>query len=217
MSFTNLNKYTNFLLKRLKEIKSGHSAHLLMTPKVNGENYRKFEPGPDASKSAVLLLLTGKDNKIKILLTLRAKTLANHSGQISFPGGKIEEKETVIDAALRETEEETGIKPDFIKIIGELSPLFVAPSNSIIHPVVGQIDFNEINLKINNDEVEEVFFVDINDLYDDKKKIIEKWDLNGRKVDVPFWKIHKSIPLWGATAMILSEFLVISKPYFDED
>jgi len=215
MLFSEFNKYTNFLAKRLKESKPGQNAHQLMSPKTEGQLFRKFEPSATAIPSAVLLLMSIIDNKIKILLTLRAKSLSNHSGQISFPGGKVELNESIEQAALRETQEETGIAPPNIHIIGSLSTLFVPPSDSIIHPVVAWINFENIQLKENPAEVEEIFFVAIDDLFDENNKRIERWDFNGTKVDVPFWKVHHKEPLWGATAMILSEYLVISKSYFD--
>ena len=124
-----------------------------MAPRLGKELFRKFKPNGDASESAVLILLTETDNNFEILFTLRAKSLVKHSGQISFPGGKIEKKETIFDAALRETFEETGIEPGSIYIAGELSTLYVPPSNSLIHPVVGFIDQDNIHITINPDDI----------------------------------------------------------------
>ncbi len=208
--------FVDFLSEKLQEQKPGQSAHELMAPRLKGELFRKFKAGSKTSDSAVLLLLTGDFNHIELLFTLRAKSLINHSGQISFPGGKIEQAETNIDAALRETYEETGIESEKINIIGELSTLFVPPSNSIIHPVVAYISRNKIDIRINPDEVEEAFFSPLSFFLHESSKQSGQWNINGSIVDVPFWNIHKTTPLWGATAMILSEFLVISKSYFSE-
>jgi 8-oxo-dGTP pyrophosphatase MutT (NUDIX family) len=216
MTNSGLDKYTNFLLKRLKERLPGRSAHKLMSPKSNGQTFRNFERSADASNSAVLLLITMEQDVPEILFTLRSQTLNNHSGQISFPGGRIENNESIEEAALRETNEETGIDIKKIRIIGRLSTLYVPPSNSIIHPVVGIIKKDDIKITINEDEVEEVFFTKVTDLLDSDKKFVEKWDFENQELDVPLWKIHPTVSLWGATAMILSEFLVISKSYFTQ-
>jgi 8-oxo-dGTP pyrophosphatase MutT (NUDIX family) len=213
----NLDSFVRFLLKKLKEPKPGQVAHEEMAPKLGNELFRKFKPDNTASDSAVLLLLTERANSIEILFTLRSQSLTNHSGQISFSGGKIEKNEPVTTAALRETFEETGIDSADIITIGELSTLYVPPSNSLIHPVIGYIDKHLINIKINPQEVEEAFFLPLTFLFDENNKQIEQWDFSGLKVNVPFWEIRKRTKLWGATAMILSEFLVISKSYFSEN
>jgi len=213
---SNINKFKLFLEKSFKTPNPGHSAHEMMSPMQGQVPFRTFKPKKDAKDSAVILLLSQSDDEIQILLTLRSNSLNNHSGQISFPGGKVEIGESITNTALRECEEETGIEPKDIEIIGRLSPLFVPPSNSVIHPVVGLIDSGNINLKLNPYEVDEAFFVSLNELLDESNMKIEEWDLNGSKINVPFWDIHRTTPLWGATAMILKEFLVISKPYFSE-
>ncbi len=217
MTNSGLDKYTNFLSKRLKERLPGQTAHLLMSPTSQGKPFREFKPSANAYNSAVLLLITANQDNLEILLTLRSKTLNSHSGQISFPGGRIEQNESIEEAALRETNEETGIDIQKITIIGHLSTLYVPPSNSIIHPVVGFIQRKDIKTTTNTDEVEEIFFVQLNDLYDKNKKFIEKWKFENNEIFVPHWKIHPTVSLWGATAMILSEFLLISEPYFTEN
>ena len=120
----------------------------------------------------------------------------------------MEQSETPLAAAIRETKEEVGIEAN--NIIGQLSNLYVPPSKTNITPFIA---FTEKvpDLNINKDEVEEAFFYPIDFFLNEENIIIEKWNLHNQIVDVPLWKIHKSTALWGATAMILSEFIDIWK------
>lgn len=186
-----------------------------MSPVINGIPFRSFKPSSNAKQSAVLVLIAGNGIDANLVLTLRSSNLKNHGNQISFPGGRIENSETKIEAALRETYEEIGLEETGITIVGELSPLYVPPSESIIYPVVGFINEEPANFIINHDEVEEVFKSPIASFLDDSKKAVETWKFNGTDVDVPLWNIHSTTPLWGATAMILSELIVILEPYFN--
>lgn len=204
-----------YLEQRLLEPLPGNKAHLIMSPSVNGIPFRSFKPNSNAKQNAVLVLLSGNDINTKIILTLRSSKLKNHSNQISFPGGRIESNETKIQAALRETNEEIGLDKSAISIIGELSPLYVPPSDSIIYPIVGYIHKLPTNFMLNPEEVEEAFLTPITHLFNHSKKLVETWNFNGTDVDVPLWTIHSHTPLWGATAMILSELIVILEPYFN--
>lgn len=181
------------------------AARHLLAPFINGVNQRQQQPLPNTKKSAVLLLLWEREKELHITFTLRARHLAAHGGQISFPGGMCEKNETPVQTALRETHEEIGIQPHTIKIIGELSPLFVLPSNSNIHPVVGYSE-QFLDMKINHMEVEEAFSKPI-DYFSFNNILQKEWIVSGEMLDIPYWSIHPSVPLWGASAMILAEFV----------
>lgn len=209
-----LENFSQFLSYRLKTDLPGLISHLKMTPLNEGKPIRKIVPNPDARVSSVMLLLTESNESIEVLFTLRSRHLGSHSGQISFPGGMTEPNETPVETALREVEEEIAIYKNEIKIIGHLSQLFVPPSNSIINPVIGIIDKSRVDIIASPHEVEEVFFVDILDFYKPEKFKREMWNIQGYLCDVPFWNIHNSTPLWGATSMILREFLDISEAFF---
>jgi ADP-ribose pyrophosphatase YjhB (NUDIX family) len=84
-----------------------------------------------------MILLYAAGNDVLFPLTKRPDYLGTHGGQISLPGGKAEAGETLIETALRETEEEIGIKPESIEVLGTLSDFFVIPSNFMVTPVVG--------------------------------------------------------------------------------
>lgn len=205
------NEFADFLKTKDFNL-PGYEAQLKMAPKFNGMNFRNFKPKADARSSAVLILIIGENHNFNILFTLRSEKLRNHNGQISFPGGRSDSNETPFDTALRETWEEVGIEKQNITILTELTELYVPPSNSIIKPVVGYIDRHP-NIIINPDEVEEAFFVQIEEFYNVENYKVTKRILHDQEIETPEWIIHKKTPLWGATAIIMSEFLELHKLY----
>ncbi len=208
------NDFIDFLIERIKNDLPGIDSHLKMAPVIDGKPFRKFKPELSARKSAVLIPLIKQDNKLKIIFTLRSSKLKSHSGQISFPGGRAELGETSLMTALRESKEEIGLPYQNIKVLGIMSNLFVPPSNSVITPVVGLI-MEKFDYELCEDEVEEVFEVEFDKFLANDYYKQEIWDFKGVKVDVPFWDIHPKVPLWGATAMILSELVTLYKEYLN--
>ncbi len=206
------NLFINFILEKLSQITTndlkGFDAQKKASPLVNGLPFRRFKPDKNAKHSSVLLILTENESKFNVLFTLRSADLLNHKGQISFPGGRVEDNETYLETALRETEEEIGVNRENLQILFALSTLYVQPSNSIIHPFAAFLS-KKVDFLINPTEVEEVFQIEI-DFFRQKDNFhIENWKFGNENVLVPNWKIHPKQVLWGATAMILSEFLDI--------
>ncbi len=114
-----------------------------------------------AFRSAVLIPLVEKDGEWHVLFEVRALTMRKQPGDISFPGGKIDETDdSPLAAALRETYEELGVNPESIQILGHLSPLVTSPS-FVVYPFVGVIEQSELHM-YNKDEVEEVITVPLN-------------------------------------------------------
>jgi len=199
----------------------GNTAHIEMVPMIEGKPYRPFVFEHEPLQSAVLIMLhpiktqnfiENEAQQFEILFTKRSSNLISHRGQISFPGGRRENNESPTETALRETEEEVGIRYDKIEIIGQLTTLYVPPSNSLIIPIVSLLN-EKLPLKINLAEVEEAFWVKLNEFMDEDKINREKWNIRGTLVDVPFWPIHPTTPLWGATAMILMELVHLYREY----
>lgn len=200
---------TEKLKNRLKEKLPGETAHLKMSPKSHNVPLRKFKPSSDAKLSAVMVLLKfNQYSEIEIPLTLRSEKLSSHSKQISFPGGMSEENETPLETAFRETEEEIGVTRKSIEYIGELTKLYVPPTNFIISPVVGILK-DDIEFVINPDEVAEIIHVPYSLLIETNSVKFKKNIINGLELDIPYWEVHNEVPLWGATAMILSELIDI--------
>jgi 8-oxo-dGTP pyrophosphatase MutT (NUDIX family) len=134
-----------------------------------------------------------------------------HSNQISFPGGKKEESDSSFEfAALRETEEEVGIASNTVKILGALTPLYIPPSNFLVYPFVGYIDYQPIFV-ISEKEVQRIITPPIHLFRDDqaiKEDIFES--ARGYSVKAPYFELE-DVKIWGATAMILSEIGLLLK------
>ena len=154
--------------------------------------------------SAILILLYPDKNDIIFFLTERTNKVPHHKGQISFPGGSWETGEHLHETATRETEEEIGIPADKIEILCELTPLFVKFTGYMIHPFVGYLA-EKHNIVAQPDEVSEIFSASLSELMNPNSLQTELRTIRGIPVDVPFFKFGK-YKVWGATAMILSEF-----------
>ena len=157
-------------------------------------------------KSAVLVLFYEKEDGINLVLILRKKYHGVHSAQVSFPGGKHDpEDEALKLTALRETEEEVGIKKEDIHVIGQLTDLYIPPSNYLVQPFVGYLEQTP-EFTPEPKEVEEVIEAPLSLLLDDsimgKKKI--KVSARNLKINYPYFDV-KGHTVWGATAMMLSE------------
>lgn len=178
----------------------GRQAQWLMSP-----NPRPTAPpqGMTAKQSAVLLLLYEANGELNFPLMRRAEYPGVHSGQISLPGGKQEEGESFEQTALREAHEEVGIHAADVQIVGELTALYVPPSNFEIHPVVGVINYKP-DWTPDPTEVAQVIEVSISALFDDSLKGDEVVDRGGMRFTIRYYLIngHK---VWGATAVMLGE------------
>jgi len=159
-----------------------------------------------AKQSAVLLLLYPKNEQLHTLLMLRTKYKGVHSAQISFPGGKKEEYDVDLKAtALRETEEEIGIRTNNLKVLGQLSEVFIPPSGFLVTPFVAYTDdpgeFIPEPL-----EVDELIEVSIDHLMNDaniKQKEIFVQSINSN-INAKYFDVKGHV-VWGATAMMISE------------
>ena len=188
----------------------GEPAQQKMSPKFpGGQIPSRGEMSNNTRNSSVLMALCpDKNSNVTVLLTLRSKHLNHHSRQISFPGGKIDEGETVEQTALREAYEEVHLHPDLVSVLGELTGLYVQKSDNYVRPIVGFCETTP-QININPLEVEQAFFVPLNELERDENVKYKKQQVSGFSMIVPYWDIHHTIPLWGATAMMLSELVTL--------
>ena len=152
--------------------------------------------------SSVLLLLFEENNELYACLIKRPTHMKYHAGQIAFPGGRIEKGETALETALRETHEEIGISSEQITILGSLSELYVPVSKFLIHPFVGWIT-QKPEFIINHDEVEKTVIFPLMRFSNTCEE--EELETVSGKLKVPCIHYNGEI-IWGATAMILSEF-----------
>lgn len=158
-----------------------------------------------ARRSAVLVPIVGFEGAPSLILTKRASHLRNHRGEISFPGGRVEESESIHDAALRETQEEIALPAERVRIISELDPLTTFVSNSVIVPVVGWID-ELVPLRPNHDEVDTIMIVPVVDLMTAGTYHNEWWPTPRGDLNIHFFTLE-SETVWGATARILKRFI----------
>jgi len=158
-------------------------------------------------KAAVLIPLFLKNESWNVLFTRRSQTVQDHKGQVSFPGGSFEWLDKDLEAtALRETEEEIGISPELIKILGRMNP-FASISNYLITPVVGLLEY-PYKIKIAVEEVDKVFSIPLNWLAD--KRNYEERDYmrsNNSIEKVIFYQEYEGELVWGITARILTRVL----------
>lgn len=162
---------------------------------------------PAGKQAAVLILLYDRDGELYFFLTRRTETVATHKGQISLPGGAKDASESLQAAALREAQEELAIDPSLVEILGApLTPLYIPVSGFWVTAFVGYYCCAEPAPSASSAEVYEILPTRLADLMDENAIAEEEWELRGYPVRVPFFQLH-GYKVWGATAMILSEFV----------
>jgi len=191
----------------------GLTGQIKMAPAPIGNPLNRWAIPDNCREASVLLLFypyndNGRSPELYLTLTRRREYPGVHSGQISLPGGRREKDESLQATALRETTEEIGVSPAKLEVMGQLSTLYTPPSNFCIYPFVA---FSPTRPTFQPDprEVAELIEVPLDLLVDPVIRKKETWHFeNYGKRQVPFFDVygHK---VWGATAMILSEFLTL--------
>ena len=159
-------------------------------------------------QSAVLAPLFEEDGEVRVILTRRAPWLRSHTHQVAFPGGRVDPGETLEQAALREAQEEIGLDPASVEIIGRLNRLATMSSGAAIHPFVGVLRDGRPHLVPNPDEVERVFDVPLSELMEDGVFAEERWGVGDIERPVYFFELDGDT-VWGATASMLRELLAL--------
>ncbi len=156
--------------------------------------------------AAVLVPLFEEDGEARAVLTRRSEKMRTHTGQVAFPGGRIEPGEQAEQAALREATEEVGLDARIVKVVGELQPLSTLSGTGAIRPFVGALS-SRPELVPNPDEVARIFDVALAELLSDGVWHEERWDIPGRP-NSPVWFFELAgETIWGATARILVDLL----------
>ncbi|MBK9389382.1 MAG: CoA pyrophosphatase [Bacteroidetes bacterium] len=165
-------------------------------------------PGADAKVAAVLILLFPFHGSVHTVFMQRPDYKGIHGGQISFPGGKRENSDdNIIQTALREASEETGVNPDEISVINTLTPLFIPVSNTIVTPVAGWMK-KKPEFKHHPGEVVFLFDGEIKRFLDPSIVRIKPMEIHGTNIDIKYYDYDGNV-IWGATAMMLHELLTI--------
>lgn len=202
------------ILHKIKQISHhklpGFDAQLKMSPPMRGKYTELDLKKLKAKESAVMILLYEKNEETYIVFTQRHVYDGAHSGQISLPGGKRDiDDNDLKTTALRELEEEVGVVVNKENVVLALTWLYVPPSNFIIYPFVAFAN-NKPEFIKEEAEVKEVLEIKLNDLFNivNQKKYLYHNEKLNISFETPSFQIDNKI-IWGATAMILSEFLNI--------
>src|ERR1043166_9213690 len=194
---------------RLERELPGERAQFSMAPysrkRIREIPMEKYNP----KRSAVLIVLFPQGNSIRTLLIQRPEYEGVHSGQVGFPGGKFEEADLELrNTALREASEEIGINVSDMKVIGNLTDLYITPSNFLVSPFVAFME-ERPSLRPDPREVQQIRDVDLFSLNDPQikgEKVISH--SNGFKIKTPYYEIE-GLKVGGATAMMIAELNAI--------
>jgi 8-oxo-dGTP pyrophosphatase MutT (NUDIX family) len=158
--------------------------------------------------AAVLVPLARIDGDWHVLLIKRSESVADHKGQVAFPGGACESEDANLEAtALRETEEEVGIQSGDIRILGSLREL-ITVSGFCVAPIVGVIKW-PCQVTLSLDEVSRVFTMPLQWLSDPDNRETHTLNRSGRDVEVIYYKPYDGEVLWGATARMINSLLEV--------
>jgi 8-oxo-dGTP pyrophosphatase MutT (NUDIX family) len=162
---------------------------------------------PPGIAAAVLVPLFERDGDLHLLYTKRSEALPHHRGQVSFPGGRhvSDADPSLLATALRETEEEIGVAPAHVEVLGALAPIHTMSSNFLISPFVGVIP-HPYDFRPNPREVSEIFSVPIDVLLDPSTAAEEEWTFGGHTLPIATYR-HGAHVIWGATHCITTTFL----------
>jgi 8-oxo-dGTP pyrophosphatase MutT (NUDIX family) len=162
---------------------------------------------PEAVRAAVLLPLFERDGELFLVFIRRAETLRAHSGEIAFPGGRVESGDhSLVATAVREAQEEIGLEPERVEIVGLLPSVFTVVSNYIISPVVAFLPRGLGDLHLQTTEVKELIIAPLSALADPSIARKERWTRAGQTRTVYFYD-YGQYCIWGATGRILKAFL----------
>ncbi len=206
MKNASINRFLQSIENELKGELPGNESHVQMMPylRIGAAEARETQ---NPRFCAVMLLLFDKNDELQILLIKRTENGGTHSGQIAFPGGKMDPAdESLLHTALRETHEEIGIPHSHIQLLGQLSEVYIPPSNFLAQPYVGYLPkYPELTLQTN--EVQYVIHFPLRSLLDEKFQHTKPIFLPNYKLtlDVPCFELEQHT-IWGATALMLNEF-----------
>lgn len=194
------------LQENLQKALPGEKAHRIM--EAVSAKYLGLNPTEETRKSAVLMLLYPIDNEIHFPLILRNSYEGFHSDEVGFPGGRFEiSDENLIQTALRETQEEIGINPGEIQVLGTLTDIFIGPSDFNVLPVVGYLPYRP-DFVPDSREVQQIFELKLDSFLDPNIVGCSEISIPGDLVTTPYFEVngHK---VWGATAKIILELLYV--------
>ncbi|SFC83986.1 NUDIX hydrolase [Flavobacterium phragmitis] len=215
MNFQDFLKYVpNIIPVKLPAVES----HLKMAPKERIEGLKNLDINVlNPRMAGVMMLFYPKQEKTHLVLIVRNTYEGVHSAQIAFPGGKFEKDDFNFEnTALRETHEEVGIEREKIEIVKNFSPMYIPPSNFLVHPFLG-IAREELSFYPDIREVAGIIELPLSVFLNDEIIIEARLSTSyGANILVPAFNIQNHM-VWGATAMILSELRDVLKSTFEKE
>jgi 8-oxo-dGTP pyrophosphatase MutT (NUDIX family) len=186
----------------------GEDAHQRMVPYGRLKTSQALSNNQVKPKiGAVLILLYPEDNQIKNVLIKRPEYEGVHSGQMAFPGGKMEpDDQSTLATALREASEEIGLNTSFIEPLHSLTPVYIPPSNFLVHPWMAMAE-QKPQFIPDKREVHSIHEYNIADLYPDDVIQVANVPsgIANLRMNTPYFSINNEV-VWGATAVMLNEF-----------
>lgn len=195
----------------------GPAAQAILAPQPRREWPSGFNPARIRSAAGLLLVFPratessrargrDADGEAHIVLTVRSDAV-RHGGQVSLPGGAVDPGETFERAALREAQEEVGLSTTHVRVLGALTPLDIPVSGFRLHPIVGAVHRTPA-LTPSDGEVARILHVSVRELLDVRQVKKAERVRDGRTLVIPAFHVH-GVEIWGATAMVLAEFLAL--------
>lgn len=176
------------------------------SPRELESGLRRGRVAPEGCRRAAVLLPVIAGEEPELIYTVRRGDLADHGGQISFPGGSVEAgDESLKHTALREAEEEIHLRPADVEVVGEMEELYIPVSNFAVAPFVGLVD-PAARIGLCPDEVDEVFTVTLSEL--SAKGVLQRvvWEREGKSYEVALFRVGGR-EIWGATAALTAGLL----------
>jgi 8-oxo-dGTP pyrophosphatase MutT (NUDIX family) len=200
-------------LIKIDVLKLDQLKHDLKALLSQGEPKRMENNVDTYTQASVLLPLFIKNGHYWILLMRRANTVEYHKGEVSFPGGVVDEKDDNLEStAKRETFEEIGVREDDIEILGQLDDMITITSRFIVHPFVGIVPF-PYKFNLNRSEVDYLIEVPLQFFLDHSQPRAFSIHYKGETFETPAF-IYEGIVIWGATERILENFISVIRPAF---
>ncbi len=203
MDFQNIHSVVQVLRERLEPFERAGS----LIDALEGQR-------PNARRAAVLICLFEQNAETHIVFIRRATTLRSHSGEIAFPGGSVDREDaSPAITALREAQEEIGLEPARVELMGIMPPVFTVVSNFLITPVVAYLPLGPGELRLQPGEVDELLIFPLEGLTDPAIYHTEEWTRGGVARTVYFFD-YGSNRIWGATARMLNALLQLLRHSF---
>jgi 8-oxo-dGTP pyrophosphatase MutT (NUDIX family) len=165
-------------------------------------------PEPGSRPASILIPILASTDEPRLVFTRRSDQLSRHAGEISFPGGLIDEGEDPASAALREAEEELGLAPQDVELLGAFEPVHTRVSGVLIVPFVGLL-WRDPRFTPNSAEIAEVLEYPLSDLQ--ARAATRDFQHEGRRYTTDLFDMDGNV-IWGATARILRIFLDLLDP-----